>query len=63
MTTHVYLLILNDNPVEVLSAWSTHDLALEEFTRLLDSENGNDRYWLENRLELRGIKLNTPEDM
>jgi hypothetical protein len=58
----IYLLILNDEPLEILSAWSTYALAETEQQRLLDArvvEVGRqaDWYWLEHRLEIRPMHV------
>lgn len=55
----IYLLILRDEPVEVLSVWSTREKAEQDLQRLLETRNQRPRdyYWLAHRLSVEPFEL------
>lgn len=58
----VYLVVLNDEPREIWSAWSTREMAQTEIDtilkRLQTKADPHDYYWHQNRLAIESVPFN-----
>ena len=62
----IYLVILNDEPIEIWSAWSSMELAEAEIERYLNEEchTNHDFYWFNNRLSVKIMHVDiTPKEV